>query len=185
MLTPDQIEEVQARSTLLYDESEIEAALDSMALSISAELAEKNPLLICIMQGGLITSAALATRLKFPLQLEYLHATRYRGETNGKDLQWKAFPNESLKDREVLLVDDIFDEGVTLKLIAEYCKKQGCVSVHTAVLVDKQHDRKETDIEVDFIGLKAVDRYLFGYGMDYKGYLRNVPGIYAAAEQDL
>tara|TARA_B110000858_G_scaffold194792_2_gene249880 strand:- start:7530 stop:8084 length:555 start_codon:yes stop_codon:yes gene_type:complete len=181
----DLIAEVQARSTRLHDKAEVEAALDSMAASISAELAGKNPLLICIMHGGLITSANLATRLDFPLQLDYLHATRYRGETSGKDLQWKVFPSESLKDRAVLLVDDIFDVGTTLRLIVEYCKQQGCASVHTAVLLDKQHDRKEAGIEVDFLGLKVVDRYLFGYGMDYKDYLRNAPGIYAIAEQDM
>lgn len=184
-MTPEQIAEVKARSTCLHSEAEVEAAIDSMAASINVELADKNPLVICIMHGGLITCGKLATRLDFPLQLDYLHATRYRGETSGNDLQWKAFPSESLKGRAVLLVDDIFDVGTTLKLIVEYCRQQGCASVHTAVLLDKRHDRKEEGIEVDFVGLKVTDRYLFGYGMDYKGYLRNAPGIYAIAEQDM
>ncbi len=184
-MTPEQIAAVQARSTRLHDEAEVEAALDSMAASISAELADKNPLVICIMQGGLITSGKLATRLDFPLQLDYLHATRYRGETSGKDLEWKVFPSASLNGRAVLLVDDIFDVGITLRLIVEYCRQQGCASVKTAVLIDKQHDRKESGIEVDFVGLEVADRYLFGYGMDYKNYLRNTPGIYAIAEQDM
>lgn len=183
-MTLDQIAEVQARSTRLHNEAEVEAALDSMAASINAELADKNPLVICIMHGGLITSGKLATRLDFPLQLDYLHATRYRGETCGKELEWKVFPSASLKGRAVLLVDDIFDVGITLKLIVEYCKQQGCASVHTAVLLDKQHDRKEAGIELDFVGLRVADQYLFGYGMDFKDYLRNVPGIYAVAEQD-
>lgn len=184
-MTPEQIAGVKSRSTRLHGEVEVEAALDSMAAAINAELADKNPLVICIMHGGLITSGKLATRLDFPLQLDYLHATRYRGETSGQDLQWKVFPSVSLKGRAVLLVDDIFDVGTTLKLITEYCKQQGCVSVQSAVLIDKQHDRKETGIEVDFVGLEVVDRYLFGYGMDYKDYLRNAPGIYAIAEQDM
>lgn len=184
-MTPEQIAQVQARSTLLHDEEEVEAALDSMAASINAALGDKNPLVICIMHGGLITSGKLATRLNFPLQLDYLHATRYRGETNGKDLQWKVFPSESLKDRAVLLVDDIFDVGTTLKLIVEYCERQGCASVQTAVLLNKQHDRKELGIDVDFVGMNVADKYLFGYGMDYKDYLRNAAGIYAIAEQDM
>ena len=184
-MTPDQIAEVQARSTLLHNEAEVEATLDSMATSISAELSDKNPLVICIMHGGLIVTGKLATRLDFPLQLDYLHATRYRGATSGKDLEWKVYPTASLAGRAVLLVDDIFDVGTTLKLIVEYCKQQGCASVHTSVLLDKQHDRKEAGIEVDFAGLKVADHYLFGYGMDYKDYLRNAPGIYAIAEQDM
>ena len=183
--TPEQIVGVQARSTRLHGEEEVEAALDSMANSINAKLAEKNPLVICIMQGGLITSGKLATRLDFPLQLDYLHATRYRGETSGKDLEWKVFPSVPLEGRAVLLIDDIFDVGTTLKLIVEYCKQQGCAAVQTAGLLEKQHDRKEVGIEVDFVGLKVADQYLFGYGMDYKGFLRNVPAIYAIAEQDM
>jgi len=184
-MTPEQIAQVRARSTCLHDEVEIEAALDSMAASISTDLADKNPLLICIMHGGLITSGKLATRLDFPLQLDYLHATRYRGETSGKDLEWKVYPTQSLKGRAVLLIDDIFDVGTTLKLVVEYCKRQGCASVQTAVLMDKQHNRKEAGIEVDYVGLKVADHYLFGYGMDYKDYLRNAAGIYAIAEQDM
>lgn len=185
MLGPEKIAEIQARSTCLYDEAQVEAALDSMAETIAAELGDKNPIVICVMHGGLITAGKLATRLDFPLQMDYLHATRYRGATQGKDLQWKVFPSVALKDRAVLLVDDIFDVGTTLKLIVEYCRQQGCASVHSAVLLDKQHDRKEAGVEVDFVGLEVADQYLFGYGMDYKDYLRNAAGIYAIAEQDM
>ena len=63
----------------------------------------------------------------------------------------------------------------------DFCRREGAAGVHTLVLVDKQC-RREADIEADFVGLTAPDRYLFGWGMDYKGYLRNVPGIYAVAE---
>ena len=114
-MTLDQIIEVQARSTQLLSEAEVETALDSMAVSITTEMADKNPLMICIMHGGLITSGKLAPRLNFPLQLDYLHATRYRGETSGSDLQWKVFPSASLKDRAVLLIDDIMQTGSTMK----------------------------------------------------------------------
>ena len=184
-MTPEQISEVQARATCLHDAQAIESALDAMAVAISAELAQKNPLLLCVMHGGLITCGKLATRLHFPLQMDYLHATRYRGATSGKDLQWKTFPSESLKGRTVLLVDDILDVGTTLKLIVDYCREQECEAVHTAVLMDKQHDRKVPGIRADFVGLRVADHYLYGYGMDYKGYLRNADGIYAIAQQDM
>ncbi|MDG1024393.1 MAG: hypoxanthine-guanine phosphoribosyltransferase [Gammaproteobacteria bacterium] len=184
-MTPELIEEIAGRSTCLHDEGEVESALDYMAASISAELSSKNPLLICIMHGGLIISGKLATRLDFPLQMDYLHATRYRAETSGKDLQWKVYPSESLRGRHVLLVDDILDVGTTLKLVVEYCRQQGCESVHTAVLLDKHHTRKEPGVVADFVGLEVADYYLFGYGMDYKGYLRNATGIFAIAEKDM
>lgn len=184
-MSPEQIAAVQARATCLHDEAEVESALDDLAASITSKLSTANPLLVCIMHGGLITSGKLATRLQFPLQIDYIHASRYRGETTGKELDWKTFPSASLKGRNVLLVDDILDVGTTLKALVEYCEQQGCESVHTAVLVDKQHDRKEANIKADFVGLAVADHYLFGYGMDYKGYLRNAAGIYGIHESDL
>lgn len=184
-MTPEQIEKVRARSSCLHDEAAVEAALDAMAAAVSAKLADTNPLVVSIMHGGLICCGKLVTRLRFPLQLDYLHATRYRGETSGAELQWKVFPSESLQGRTVLLVDDILDVGTTLAKIVEYCRQQGCAAVYTAVLLDKQHGRREPGIAADFVGLQVDDRYLFGYGMDYKGYLRNAAGIYAIADQDL
>jgi hypoxanthine phosphoribosyltransferase len=184
-MTPTQIQEVQSRASCLHDSVEVEAALDKMACAITAQLADENPILLCIMHGGLITSAKLATRLHFPLQMDYLHATRYRGETTGKDLQFLAYPSESLKDRAVLLVDDILDVGTSLRLIRQYCLEQQCKSVHSAVLLDKQHNRKVSGVKADFVGLQVADHYLYGYGMDYKGYLRNAAGIFAIDAKDM
>jgi hypoxanthine phosphoribosyltransferase len=80
----------------------------------------------------------------------------------------------------VLIIDDILDEGHTLGAIIDFCKHAGARKVHTAVLIDKDHDRKaRPDLKADFVGLPCVDRYIFGYGMDYKGYWRNANGIFA------
>jgi hypoxanthine phosphoribosyltransferase len=125
----------------------------------------------------------LLLRLGFPLRLDYVHATRYRGTTRGGELEWIKRPRTSLRDEHVLIVDDIFDEGITLELIARHCRAQGARSVHSAVLVEKQRAR-QCDYRPDFVGLEVADRYVFGMGMDYKEYLRNVAGIYAVADQD-
>lgn len=172
------------RSTLLHCEVEVENALDQMALEISDQLREKDPILLCVMNGGLITTGKLATRLDFPLQIDYLHATRYRGETTGADLQWLKHPSLDLKGRVVLVIDDILDEGATLDAIVSYCSDNGAAEVFTAVLTDKQHDRKLTTLRADFVGLKIPDEYVFGYGLDYKGYFRNAAGIYAIDSVD-
>ena len=85
-----------------------------------------------------------------------------------------------LAGRDVLIVDDILDVGTTLLSIIDACKAQGAASVKTCVLVDKQHDRKaQPGLKADFTALEAADYYLFGMGMDYKGYWRNAPGIFA------
>ncbi|MBL4821702.1 MAG: hypoxanthine-guanine phosphoribosyltransferase [Gammaproteobacteria bacterium] len=183
-MTPEEVKKVSATARCLYTEIEVEAALDRMAAAISGVLEQSSPILLCVMNGGLIVSGKLATRLRFPLQMDYLHATRYQDKTVGAELQWKVYPSLSLKQRTVLIVDDILDEGVTLGKIITYCQEQGARKIYTAVLVDKQHARKEAGISADFVGVEAEDYYLFGYGMDYQGYLRNAAGIYAIDDTD-
>ncbi|WP_028239679.1 hypoxanthine-guanine phosphoribosyltransferase [Stutzerimonas azotifigens] len=174
------IRQVMAEADCLYTEAQVEAAIDSVAEQISARLADRNPVVFCVMNGGLIFAGKLVPKLAFPLELSYLHATRYRNETSGGELFWKAKPEISFIDRDVLIVDDILDEGHTLGAIVDFCRHAGAANVHTAVLIDKDHQRKSRpDLKADYVGLSCVDRYIFGYGMDYKGYWRNAAGIYA------
>lgn len=172
--------EVLANADCLYDTHAVEQAFDRMAQEINQELADKNPLLLCVLTGGIVTAGYLLPRLNFPLELDYIHATRYRGELSGGDaLHWLARPRTSLDGRVVLIVDDILDEGYTLAGILKECHTLGAAQIYSAALVRKLHARCVPDLEVDFIGLEVEDRYVFGYGMDYKEYLRNAPGIYA------
>ena len=120
--------------------------------------------------------------MDFPFQISYIHVTRYRGETSGGEINWVARPNVPVAGRTVLVVDDIFDEGTTLKAIMGELKQAGAAEIYSAVLVDKRHDRKEPGLKIDFIGLEVEDRYVFGCGMDYKEYWRNLPAIYALKE---
>jgi len=179
-LTPEQLKIVLAEADLLRSKEEVEAALDEMAQAITARLSDTMPVVYSIMNGGLVVAGQLLTRLEFPLEQGYMHATRYRGEVVAQaDLQWQAMPSVPMEGRTVLIVDDIFDEGYTLQAVVEACKAQGAKEVLTAVLIDKQHERKAPGMTVDFAGLTVEDRYVFGYGMDYRGYWRNAPGIYA------
>lgn len=178
--TVAEMNQVFDEADCLVDEQRIAAAIKNMANAITDRLKDCNPLLFCVMNGGLIFTGQLLPLLKFPVQAEYLHATRYRQETMGGLLEWRLKPNVQMNGRTVLIVDDILDEGTTLEAIADYCRSQGAAEVLTAVLVDKQHDRKaRPDLKADFTGVEVEDRFLFGYGMDYKGYWRNAPGIYA------
>ena len=178
--TVAEMNQVFQEADCLVNEQQVAAAIRAMAEAITDRLKDRNPLLFCVMNGGLIFTGQLLPLLKFPVQAEYLHATRYRQETTGGMLEWKLKPEENMNGRTVLIVDDIFDEGTTLNAIADFCRSQGAVEVLTAVLVDKQHDRKaHPGLKADFTGLEVEDRFLFGFGMDYKGYWRNAPGIYA------
>ncbi|HET7921334.1 MAG TPA: hypoxanthine-guanine phosphoribosyltransferase [Gammaproteobacteria bacterium] len=176
-----EIQRVRDEAELLHDAESVARAVDDMARRIALELAHSNPLLICVLNGGLLLSAWLATRLDFPLQLDYAHVSRYRGTTRGGELEWIAHPRMPLKDRTLLLVDDIFDEGVTLASLVDDCRARGAREVRTAVLVRKQHERVATPLRPDFVGLTVPDRYVFGCGLDYRNYLRNLPAIYAVS----
>ena len=170
------IRQVMAEADCLYSESQVEAAIERLAVAINAELAERNPVVFCVMNGGLIFSGKLLPKLNFPLELSYLHATRYRNETSGGELFWKAKPEISFIDRDVLIIDDILDEGHTLGAIIDFCRHAGARAVHTAVLVDKDHQRKaRPDLQADYVGLPCIDRYVFGYGMDYQEQGRILP----------
>lgn len=151
-----------------------------MAENITQRLAHSNPLLVCIMTGGVVPFGMLLPRLQFPLEIDYVHATRYGRKLQGGELHWRAGPSHDPRGRVVLLVDDILDEGDTLAAIEARYRTDGASAVHKAVLVVKDRPRS-TNITVEFKGLDVPDRYVFGYGMDYKGYLRNAPGIYAEA----
>lgn len=179
-LTFEQAEQVMREADCLHSGDDICTAIDQLAADITAELKDSMPVVLTVMNGGLVLGGQLLTKLNFPLEAGYLHATRYRGEISGQsDLQWQAPPSIPLEGRTVLILDDIFDEGHTLAEVVEACRNQGAERVLSAVLINKLHDRKDSRLTVDFIGLDAEDRYLFGYGMDYRGYWRNANGIYA------
>ena len=172
--------DVMETADCLISQPEVERALDRMADEITRDLGDRLPVFYCVMNGGLITTGHLLTRLGFPLEVDYLHATRYRGGMRGGELFWRVSPEVPMAGRDVVIVDDILDEGATLAAILDYCRQAGAASISTAVLVDKQHDRKAVPgLRADYCSLEVADRYVFGFGMDYKGYWRNAPGIYA------
>ena len=176
----EHINHVMREADCLYTEAQVEAAIAQVGRQISQVMADKNPVVFCVMNGGLIFAGKLLTHLQFPLEVSYLHASRYRNQTSGGELFWKAKPEISLIDRDVLIVDDILDEGHTLSAIIDFCRHAGARDVQTAVLIDKDHDRKASpDLKANYAGLPCVDRYIFGYGMDYKGYWRNANGLFA------
>ena len=166
-------------SELIYDANQLDLALDQLAATLNHTMAATNPVVLCVMNGALIFSGHLLTRFTFSCELDYVHATRYRNTTQGDNLKWLAYPNCSLKDRAVLVLDDILDEGITLKAIEEYCYSEGASKVETAVLLHKKHNRCCYDIKPENVALKVEDKYVFGFGMDYEGQFRHLNAIYS------
>lgn len=176
----EHMHQVMSEADCLFNETDLQRAIAQMAESMSAQLYDRYPIFLSVMNGGLIFAGQLLPKLSFLLEMDYIHATRYQGAITGGAIHWKAEPTTSLEGRTVVIVDDILDQGSTLVALRDYCLQKGAAEVQIAVLVEKLHDRKfDPNLKADYVGVQAQDRYLFGYGMDYKGCWRNAPGIYA------
>jgi len=163
---------------LLHSAEEITVCLDDLAKTVNADFAGQDSVIFTVMNGGVVLAGMLMTRLTFPFRFDYLHATRYREKTSGSDLHWLKRNDIEIAGKSVLVIDDILDEGYTLEAIVDELQKQSPAELKTLVLAEKQHDRTN-GFKADYIGLKLIDRYVFGMGMDYCGYLRHLPAIYA------
>jgi len=180
----EQAQKILDNAELIFNAEEINQSMDKIATQLNKQFSHvSQPVIVLpVMNGGLILSGHLITRLKFPVEIDYCHATRYRDKTTGSDLHWKVKPQISLTNRIVLVVDDMLDEGHTLQSVMEFCKSQNVEKVLSAVLLEKIHPRPKADIKSDFVGLQVEDRYVFGFGMDYKGYHRQLNAIYAVSK---
>lgn len=182
-LSKQELLQVREKSDVLISELEINHAIDTVAQKIEKTLNNEVPILLCVMKGGLMFSAALMQRITSPMIFDYVHVDRYRNQTQGSSVHWHKEPDTSLTGRLVIIVDDILDEGYTLQELVTYCQEKGAKKVLSAVLLKKKLAVTQTTVTADFVGLEVADRYVFGWGMDYKGYLRNSSSIYAIAEE--
>lgn len=176
----EHFEMVLREADCLHEASAVDAAYARLAAEIGAAYTGLNPLVLCVMIGGLHATAEITRRLRFPLEIDYLHATRYRGATTGGGLVWKVQPKpERIAGRHVLVIDDILDEGHTLVAVRSALQAFEPASLKIAALISKRHDRRAAGAHAEFIGLEVEDRYVFGCGMDYREYWRQLPAIYA------
>ncbi|MEQ1599434.1 MAG: hypoxanthine-guanine phosphoribosyltransferase [Methylotenera sp.] len=167
-----------AQAELIHSEQAVNQAISGMAEQLSRDYATKSPVVLCVMGGALFFTGQLLPKLQFPLELDYVQASRYQDGTEGKMLKWVVKPKQNIKNRNVLILDDILDEGITLHAIVEQCRLLGASEIKTAVLVEKNLS-KNKPIQANYVGLSVPNRYVFGCGMDVYGWWRNVPAIYA------
>ena len=164
--------------TLLYSKKTIKKKVKKLARKLNADYKNQEVVFLTIMNGGMIFATDLSKNLNLDMEMDYVQVSRYGTETTGGQLIWKHQCETNLKDKHVLLIDDIFDEGYTLMAVDEWCKEQGAASVKSVVLVTKKHDRGYADFNVDYYGIEVEDLYIFGYGMDYQEKLRHLNDIY-------
>lgn len=177
-----QARDILAKADLVHAPEAVLTALQRVAGEITAVLAEKNPLVLCVMTGGVIFAGQLLPKLEFPLDFDYLHVTRYGQDTQGGKLSWRSAPWTPVKGRTVLVIDDILDEGVTLAAVCDSLKRLGAAEVLMAVFADKANG-KNKPVKADFVAVSVPDRFVFGFGMDVHGAWRHLPAIYALNEE--
>ena len=180
MLDLTESQKILAKAECLYDRIAIDNAINNIAQEMNHKLKDLAPIFLCVMNGALIFMGQLLVKLNFNLQLDYIHVSRYRGEMHSSNMHWFAKPSVTLKDRNIVIVEDILDSGLTIAGISDYCSQEGAKSIFTCALIDKDCERDSDGIKtVDFAGLKIENKFLIGFGLDYQGFFRNLPGIYA------
>jgi hypoxanthine phosphoribosyltransferase len=182
MMTDQRAREILAAAELLHDADAVQHALHRVAQEINAKLSGQHPLVLSVMGGAVVFSGQLLPLLDFPLDFDYLHASRYGNEKQGGQLHWKVAPRENVRGKVVLVLDDILDEGETMLAIKQRVLELGATAFYSAVFADKEHGRAKP-ISADFVGLTLPNRFVFGYGMDIHGAWRNLPAIYAVKEE--
>ena len=180
----NKIRKIQENATCLYTQEQVEEAIEKVAKQMNEKFKDEFPVLLCVMKGAVVFMGQLITKLNFPLQIDYIHATRFRGEMTGGDLLWITKPTMDLKDRTVIVIEDILDSGLTLASIMDYCNQQKAKEVYNAVLIDKDCPREQEGVkEADFTGIHVENKFIIGYGLDYKDCYRNIPGIYVVNQE--
>jgi hypoxanthine phosphoribosyltransferase len=168
-------------SDLIASAGDVHAAVQRLASEIQRELGERYPLVLAVMGGAVVFAGQILPLLRFPLDFDYVHASRYGALTRGSRIEWRVKPPALVRGRTVLVLDDILDHGETMSAIRNGLLELGAESVQCAVLVEKILS-SEKPIKPDFVGLKIPDRFVFGCGMDAKGFWRNLPEIRAMKE---
>ncbi len=169
------------QSDRVCDAAEVQAAIARLGEEVTGALRDAYPLVLVVMGGAVVFAGQLLPRLRFPLDLDYIHVSRYRLETRGSRIEWRVEPPPAVHGRAVLVLDDILDGGQTLAAVRERLLARGAASVRCAVLVEKDTGAPKP-IAADFVGLRIPDRFVFGCGMDAKGFWRNLPEIRAMKE---
>lgn len=157
---------------------EVDASVSRMASAIKSAVGDTFPLVLSVMGGAAVFTGMLLPKLDFPLEFDYIHLSRYNNTTTGGAMQWRVAPRDSVRARVVLVLDDILDEGATMAAIRDRILGLGASKFYAAVLCEKLLN-KSKPMHPDFCGFTVPDRYVFGCGMDAKGYWRNLPAIRA------
>ena len=162
---------------VLLPEEEVDARIQAMGEQISRDYAGKQVHLICVLKGGSFFLCELAKRITVPVSLDFMSVSSYGGGTESKGVvKIVKDLDESIRDKDVLVVEDIVDSGRTLSYLLEMLRSRGPKSLRLCTLLDKP-ERRVVVVDVDYTGFQIPDKFVVGYGLDYDQRYRNLPYI--------
>ena len=173
---------ILSHSQLIYTHEEIVRAIELLAEKLNRKFKNKKALILPVLTGAIPFVGMLLPRLSFAIEVNYFHVSRYQNNVGTNQINITHQPSpENVFNQEVLVVDDILDEGITLKLINEQLMTMKPRSITNVVLFEKQLDIKK-EISANYVGLVVPDAYVFGFGLDFNGAGRNIPDLYCFNE---
>jgi len=174
----------QPKLHILFNRQEIEATVSRLAAEISQDYHDKYPLLIGILKGSFMFMADLIRHLDFPLEVDFIGLSSYGGgrQTLGKIKVVKGLQSP-VKGREVLVIEDIIDTGLTTAFTLDYLRKKKPASLKLCALTDKPA-RRQVPVTIDYLGLTVPNKFLVGYGLDLNQKFRNLPDICFIEDED-
>ncbi|MDN5292101.1 MAG: hypoxanthine phosphoribosyltransferase [Anaerophaga sp.] len=161
--------------------SDIKKAIWEMAIKINSELRDKNPLMICILNGSFMFSADLMKLIDFPCEISFVKISSYQGMGSTGEVKQLIGLNEEIEGRTVVLLEDIVDTGVTIEKLVDQLAAQNPKEVKVATLLFKPEACKRK-LNLDYVGMEIPNDFIVGYGLDYDGYGRNLPDIYTVID---
>jgi len=155
---------------------QIQKRVKELALNISRDYKGKNLLAVGILKGAFVFFADIVRHIQIPLEIDFLIASSYAKTESTGEVKIHADLREDIRDRDVLLIEDIVDTGLTLKHIQDILLARKPASLKTCVFLDKR-PRRRVDVTLDYVGFEIPDEYVVGYGLDYENRFRNLPYI--------
>ena len=166
---------------LSISETEIQEAVRQVGEAINRDLADKNPLFICVLNGAFMFAGDLMKTVTVPCEITFIKLSSYDGLYTTGTVKEIIGLNESVVGRNVVVVEDIVDTGITMERILGSLRAKGASDIKVATFLQKP-DALQRNITVDYVAMKIPNDFIVGYGLDYDGYGRNLKDIYTVVE---
>ena len=171
------MDNINEKIKVLINEEKINNRIEELAMQIEQDYKNKEIVMVCILKGAAYFAVDLSKKIKNNIIMEFMKVSSYgNAKESSGNIEFELDISESVKGKDIIIVEDIIDTGNTLNYLTDYLKKKEPNSIKICVLLDKK-SRRKIDVPVDYVGFEIEDKFVLGYGLDYEGGYRNIPYI--------